>query len=402
VQHKINGAVRRAIQASLILAAAPGYAQTALPQNGTVVSGQAKIATPSNNTLTVTQSSSRAVINWNSFSVGQPNTVQFNQPNASSATLNRVTGATSSTIAGTIKANGQVYLVNPNGIAITPTGTVDVGGGFIGSTLAISDQDFNAGKLNFKGDGNSAAVSNAGRITAGPGGFVGLVGGSVSNSGAITVPLGKVALGSGEQATFDLSGDGFMQVAVPTNGGTAEVSGNITASGGSIQVQAATVRSAIHNAVNVSGTLVANSVAEHEGVITLSGGTVAVSGKLDVSGGPGAAGGSVSVTGDTVSVAPTASIDASGSSGGGVVIWSNTRTDFNGAIDATATGAGNNGGNAEVSSAGVLNYNGTADLRAASGRFGTLLLDPENVTISSGSDSGASNSGGTFTPLPMR
>jgi filamentous hemagglutinin family protein len=418
VQTKINSAVRRAIRASLpnrrvapwagvlLVATAPGYAQT-LPQNGTVVSGQVKIGTPSNNTLTVTQSSARAVINWNSFSVGQPNTVQFNQPNASSATLNRVTGSTASTIAGAIKAPGQIYLVNPNGIAITPTGTVDVGGGFIGSTLAITDQDFNSGKLNFKGDGSSGAVTNAGRINAGPGGFVGLVGGSVTNSGAITVPLGKVALGSGEQATFDLNGDGFMQVAVPTHSNAADgqalvgVSGSITASGGSIQVQAATVRSAIHNAVNVSGALVANSVSEHEGVITLggdSGGTVAVSGKLDVSGGPGASGGTVTVTGNTVSVASTGTVNASGSSGGAVTIWSNTRTDFNGAINAAATGASGNGGNAEVSSAGVLSYNGTADLRAASGRFGTLLLDPEDVTISSGTDTGATNSGGTFAP----
>src|SRR5262249_43876661 len=124
----------------------------------------------------------------------------------------------------------------------------------------------------------------------------------------------------------------------------------------------ATVRSAIHNAVNVSGALVANSVAEHEGVITLSGGAVAVSGKLDVSGGTGTrGGGTVAVTGDTVSVAPSARIDASGSSGGDVTIWSNTRTDFNGAISAVATGAGSSGGNAEVSSAGVFNYNGTAD-----------------------------------------
>ena len=42
-----------------------------------------------------------------------------------------------------LQANGQVYLVNPNGIAITPTGAVQVGGGFVASTLGIADSDFN-------------------------------------------------------------------------------------------------------------------------------------------------------------------------------------------------------------------------------------------------------------------
>src|SRR5204862_7225714 len=102
-------------------------------------------------------------------------------------------------IAGQVSGNGQVFLVNPNGIAITPTGTVQVGGGFVASTLDIADADFNAGNLKFSGQGASARVSNAGAISSAPGGFVGLVGGNVSNDGTINVPLGKVGLGSGEQ-----------------------------------------------------------------------------------------------------------------------------------------------------------------------------------------------------------
>lgn len=70
--------------------------------------------------------------------------------------------------------------------------------------------------VNFYGGGSSASVSNAGRISAGSGGFVALLGGTVSNSGTISVPLGRVGLGSGERATLDLNGDGFLQVAVPT------------------------------------------------------------------------------------------------------------------------------------------------------------------------------------------
>ena len=94
-----------------LLAAVPVRADTTpsvLPQGGAVVAGQASIVA-SGQQLTINQSSARAIVNWNSFSVGQPNSVQFNQPNAQAATLNRVTGATPSTIAGEIRGNGQVY-----------------------------------------------------------------------------------------------------------------------------------------------------------------------------------------------------------------------------------------------------------------------------------------------------
>src|SRR6185436_17753176 len=107
-----------------------------------------------------------------------------------------------------LTANGQVYLVNPNGIAITRSGTVNTGGGFVASTLGISDQDFIAGRRTFGGNGASGHVSNAGTITVGRGGYAALIGGTVSNAGRISVPLGKVGLGSGERATLDFSGDG--------------------------------------------------------------------------------------------------------------------------------------------------------------------------------------------------
>jgi len=260
--------------------ASPVLAQNVLPQGGSVVGGSATIGKPANNALTITQSSPNAVVNWNSFSIGQPNTVTFNQPSSSSAILNRDTGNTPSTIAGTIQANGQVYLVNPNGIAITPSGTVNVGGGFVASTLGIRDRDFLSGKRTFTGNGRSAAVSNAGSINVGRGGFAALLGGTVSNEGRINVPLGKVGLGSGESITLDLAGDGFMQVAVPTaattNGRKAlvDVSGRISAAGGSIELKAATVKQAIRDAVNVSGTLSARSVSGHSGAIVLGEGVV--------------------------------------------------------------------------------------------------------------------------------
>ena len=115
--------------------ALPAAAQS-LPSQGVVTSGAASIS-QSGASMTVTQGSARAIINWDIFSIGQHNAVTFVQPNASSAILNRVTGNTTSTIAGQLNANGQVYLVNPNGIAITKSGAVQVGGSFVATTLAI-------------------------------------------------------------------------------------------------------------------------------------------------------------------------------------------------------------------------------------------------------------------------
>ncbi len=349
----------------MLFVLAPSQAQNVLPTRGVVTSGAASIR-QSGADLSIVQTSPRAVVNWGSFSIGQSNGVTFDQPSASSAILNRVTGSARSTIAGQLQANGQVYLVNPNGIAITPTGAIQVGGGFVASTLGIADSDFNSGNLRFTGNGASSGVANAGSIQAAPGGFVGLIGGTVSNSGVVSVPVGKVAMGSGEQATLNLTGDNFLQVAVPTNTKTADgkalidVSGKVRAVGGSVALKAATVAQAIRNAVNVPGELTVASARASGGSIILSGGPggdVSVAGRLRASGrtnggtiaidghnvalrrarlaasSAAGRGGSVTVTGtNAVSLASTA-VDASGAAGGGAI---RIGGDFHGASDITA------------------------------------------------------------------
>jgi filamentous hemagglutinin family protein len=369
------------VAAALVLA--PSYAQNILPTNGVVTSGAASIR-QSGADLSVTQSSSRAIVNWGSFSIGPSNGVTFDQPGASSAILNRVTGSTTSTIAGQLQANGQVYLVNPNGIAITKTGAVQVGGGFVASTLGIADSDFNKGNLNFVGNGASAGASNAGSIAAAPGGFVGLLGGTVANSGVVSVPLGKVAMGSGEQATLNLTGDNFLQVVVPTNTKTADgqalidVSGKVRAAGGSVQLKAATVAQAIRNAVNVPGELSVTSARASGGSIILGGGPggdVSVTGRLKASGrtaggtmaigghdvalrqaklaasSPKGRGGSITVTGTNAVSLASSSINAFGATGGGAI---RIGGDFHGARDVTSAQT------TTIDSASSLNASATA------------------------------------------
>ena len=98
-----------------------------MPSGGEVAAGAAGIASTSN-TLTVKQSSQNAVINWQNFSIGQGNAVQFVQPNDNSVVLNRVLGVDPSSISGTLSANGNVFLVNPNGVLFGKDAQVNVGG----------------------------------------------------------------------------------------------------------------------------------------------------------------------------------------------------------------------------------------------------------------------------------
>jgi filamentous hemagglutinin family protein len=442
-QHRRRHAARAALFLATTAMTSPFLIATAgaqsLPTGASVAAGNVTIAQPSATRLDITQTSHSAVVNWQGFSVGQGSSVNIAQPNASSALLNRVTGNTQSTIAGQVNANGQVYLVNPNGIAITKSGVVNTGGGFVASTLGISDSDFMAGKRGFTGNGASANVSNEGAIRVGRGGYAALIGGTVSNAGSIEVPLGKVGLGSGEQATLDFSGDGFLQVAIPTKAGGNDAlvknSGSIKADGGSVIISAATAREAARNAVNISGTVQARSISGHNGSITIGGGeggNVRITGNLNATSRV-AKGGKIKVTGRKIKL-KGATVDASGATGGGtinigggrqgkgglqhaetttidaattikadagqkgdggeVVVWSDDLTSFAGTISARGGALSGNGGEAEVSGKAMLAYTGFTDLSAFHGAFGTLLLDPYNVTISSGPDTGGFTASG--------
>jgi len=86
----------------------------ALPTGGEVVAGSATISQPSAQTMQINQGSQKAILNWQGFSIAKPETVNFQQPNASSIALNRVVGNSGSEIYGALNANGQVFLVNPN------------------------------------------------------------------------------------------------------------------------------------------------------------------------------------------------------------------------------------------------------------------------------------------------
>ena len=99
----------------------------ALPQGGAITSGAGTIDT-SGPSLTVTQTTNKIIINWESFSIGNNESVIFVQPDPSSSALNNVLGTSRTVVEGNLSGNDQIVLSNPNGIFISPDANVNVAG----------------------------------------------------------------------------------------------------------------------------------------------------------------------------------------------------------------------------------------------------------------------------------
>jgi filamentous hemagglutinin family protein len=97
------------------------------PTGGQIVSGQGSITT-SGTTTDIHQSSQNLSIDWLSFNVAPHETVDFIQPSSSAIAVNRIAGSDGSEILGHLEANGQVYLINPNGVLFGAGSQVNVGG----------------------------------------------------------------------------------------------------------------------------------------------------------------------------------------------------------------------------------------------------------------------------------
>ena len=65
---------------------------SANPLNGRVVAGEASIAGEGTAQVTITQQSARAILNWDSFSIGGQERTQFLQPSTTTVAANRITG----------------------------------------------------------------------------------------------------------------------------------------------------------------------------------------------------------------------------------------------------------------------------------------------------------------------
>ena len=440
------------------IASAAAHAQ-ALPQGGQVVAGQAQIRQVSPSRLSILQTTDRAAITWQNFSIGPGDAVNIQQPGATSVSLNDVVGPSPSVIFGSLTSNGRVILTNPNGIWFGPSAQVDVAG-----LAAVTASPSPADVADFMGGGSldlgipgsaTASIVNQGVITVSAAGLAAFVAPGVQNSGVIAARLGQVTLASGTTATLDFRGDGLISLAVGGEtlaralgpdgtplAAAVDNNGKIAADGGQVLLTANVAKDVVDNVINMSGVVQARAVSVAGGEIVLDGGggNVAVSGTLDASGrGAGQVGGTVKILGDDIAVNGNTTVDVSGDAGGGtaliggnfhgagpepdatavtvsqgasilanalstgnggsIAIWSNDDTIFDGIASAAGGLRSGNGGYVETSG-DLLTVGSAASVTtsAVSGNVGMWLLDPANLTINAAS---SSNTTGTSIIQPI-
>jgi filamentous hemagglutinin family protein len=401
-----------------------------LPEGGSLTYGQGQV-TQSGNEMTITQSSDKMALDWNSFNIGQGHKVTFVQPSTSSVAMNRVTGTDVSVIQGSLQANGQVFLSNPNGVLFTKVAQVNVGS-LVATTLHMSNEDLASGRYRLQGKSDKSVI-NQGCITATSGdgkGGVALVAAKIINEGSITADRGTVALAAAHKVTLDLGGPVKVQIEEGALNALIEQGGAVRADSGTVIMSARAASNLMSSAINHTGVIEARSmVADTNGIIQLSAGTngsIVIDGTLDVSS-PSAKAGRIEITGQDITLKKNSHLIASGDLGGGivliggdwqgssslqqaqhvvmeqgasinvsaftkgdggkVVLWSDIHdhaslTSVSGEIIATAGLLGGDGGKVETSGHKLVVHDAKVSTYAPKGKTGEWLLDPFDIVIS--------------------
>ncbi|MCP1576542.1 filamentous hemagglutinin family protein [Herbaspirillum rubrisubalbicans] len=418
--------VSRRLAAAAALSAASALAMAG-PSGGTVTAGSGSIS-QSGNTTTITQGSQNLSVNWQSFNTTSAEKVNFVQPSASAIAVNRIQDVNATQFMGQLNANGQVYLINPNGILFGAGAQVNVGG-LVASTLDINDAALGSSTRNFSGMG-SGSIVNQGSINSANGGYVAFLGKQVANQGSITTTAGTTALAAGSDVTLSFAGNSLVSLRVnqSTLDSLAGNGGLIQADGGTVLLSAGARDTVLASVVNNTGIIQARSVQNVNGTIVLeagSHGTATNSGTLDASGrNAGETGGTVKLLGGTVAQTRGGRIDVAGDAGGGtayvggnflgagpeqnattttveagssidasavnsgnggrVALWSDGTTRFDGSITARGGAASGDGGAVETSGL-KLKIGSTASVNtlAPRGSAGNWLLDPADIKIGS-------------------
>lgn len=372
---------RRRLQAavSAALMVGPTFAMAvpavdALPTGGNVTSGTASIS-QSGSTLNINQSTTKAIINWNSFNIGSDATVNFNQPGTSAVTLNRVLSSDPSSIYGRLNATGQVFLINPNGVLFGAGSRVDVGG-LVASTLNIRDEDFLAGNYRFNLEGATGSLLNQGELF---GDYIALLAPEVRNEGAIVAQMGTVALAAGEAVSLNIAGDQLIDVQVDRASINTLIENRHL-----IQAEAGTVILSAQSAYQLLGRVVNSGEIEATGIST-DGGKVRLfaSSHIDHSGSINVDAGTHGNGGEAILLASLAN--------------PNSRTEVSGSITARGGSESGDGGFVETSGSHLkFSDSVSVDTSSANGATGHWLLDPFDFTVANAGGDIAATTLGTL------
>ncbi len=361
--------VRRALTCTCLGLLTP--AVFGLPQGGEVVQGDV-VLQQSEQSLEIHQHSDRAVVNFDSYSVGAQEQVQYHMPKSNSAILNRVTGSGLSHIAGRIDANGQVFLVNPNGI-VFHSGSVVSAAALTATTLDISDSDFLNAHLSFAG-GDAGRIEQNGNIDAD---HVVLAAPVVVQNGDIHSRSSTLASANALLIQPDNSG---IPVLIEDH---ATVGNGLVRQNGQINAEA--IRLLAPGArIDQRGQLRAEGVHTDGGTITLRARDIHTNGRLSAD---GEHGGEIHMHADEqLLLAPELEVSANAlahGDGGNIRLFSPGRTLFTEGARLSARGGdvSGDGGFIEVSGLDQVFVFGFADASAPAGHAGEFYIDPIDIVI---------------------
>ncbi len=320
-----------------------------------------------NSTLTINQTSNRAVINWNTFDIGTNATVNFLQPSAASVVLNRVNAANPIQIFGSLNSNGVVYLINTSGMYFAPSANVNVGS-ILATTQQMDTLSFMNGGTTFRTTHKAGQLLSEGSIRTSTGGYIALMAPEVQNSGVLIAEQGTIALVGGNQS-------------VTLSLGPSSTLNNVT-------VAPSLIKNLIHNhfaAPGPDGSIVLSSQA-----VDRLRGSVINSGTLEANGVTSSAGRIILKASNAIGLSGTLSASAANntSANGGVIYVAvnpnnpSGTTTINASMSTLGGGHGGNGGSIETSASNVL-IGPYTNIRttAAKGLPGTWIIDPNDFTI---------------------
>ncbi|TAN71386.1 MAG: filamentous hemagglutinin N-terminal domain-containing protein, partial [Methylobacter sp.] len=449
--HSLFGAnlpLRSALNLAILAILYPSFSY-ANPDGAQVISGQVSIDTATPGVTTITNSPN-AIINWQNFSIAQNELTQFIQQNAQSAVLNRVIGQNPSEIFGQLFSNGQVLLINPNGVVFGAGASIDTQG-LIASSLNLSDQDFLTGNYHFMAGPTAGNILNEGIIRAGKDGNIILIAPQIKNNGIIKSDGGSITLAAGQELTITNLDDPDIRFQIQAPESSALNLGKLLTDGGAINVFANTIKhSGEINADSVEmdaqgnirlvaqqditlapdSKISANNSQGDAGAIHIESktGTTSAQGTIEAQASQSGKGGNIELLGEQVGVLDQSKIDASGESGGGqiliggdyqgknldvhnakttyvgkdttikadaktngdggkVIVWSDDATRAYGDISAKGGSRSGNGGFIETSAHWLDTTGIKINASSPYGRAGEWLLDPSNLTISSSPNS---------------
>ena len=216
----------------------------AMPTGGKVVDGDVAGITngtvASGGTINV---NSNALIDWTAFNIGKNESLNFAFTKDYLNVINHVTGSEMSQLLGTLNAkNGNVYLINPNGILVGGGARIDAGG-LVLSTLDATDNQLldvlNNGLTNLaltgKSNSKGITIENGANITVGP--FLGLLGNKVQIADNVTIS--DASYGSGISKTNLVIAAANEAKLGPSDNDVADISSVTTGQGNTLTIGAA-------------------------------------------------------------------------------------------------------------------------------------------------------------------